>query len=224
MDVEEGGIGIGEVFWTLLLFLLKWLAILAWRFFTGAHLTGQHYNDSTFWHDASNAKKRSVHRPRQFSWWKRKARWKRMAWRNSIFWPVLLLIIGFMWSWSSMIMILGFIGFPVWFMLEPKTHSWHRIRLLFQRPYVATQSNGRVYQHWAWKTSIVHLRRRVKHPANERWHPGIATRAELNGEPRITELTPEMERAVRAELAEELSVGGPIELKLLLDPGVDFVD
>lgn len=208
----------------VLAFLLRWTFILSWRFFTGAHMTGKTYNDSTFWRDASNAKKRATVSPQKYTWWRRKARWRRMTWRNAIFWPTLLIVIGFIWSWSSMIMILGFIGFPTWFLLEPKTHSWHRFRLLFQTPYVGTQSDGRVYQYWAWKRSLVRAFRRVRKPEGERWHQGIATRAELHGEPRITELDPDMERAVRAELAEELPEGGPIELRLLLDPGVDYGD
>jgi hypothetical protein len=208
----------------ILLFMLKWLLILSWRFFTGAHMTGNHFNDSTFWHDATNAKKRAISRPRQYSWWRRKARYKRMIWRHAVFWPALILSIGFAWDWSTMLIILGFMGFPVWFMTEPYHHGWHRIRLLFQNPAVGHDSDGTVYQVWTWKSPIRHARRKLKTPPGERWHPGIATRAELAGEPRVTELTPDMERAVRAELAEELPPGGPIELKLLLDPGVDYGD
>jgi hypothetical protein len=214
-----------EVLFRIVLFLTKWLLILSWRFFTGAHMTGNHFNDSSFWRDATNAKKRAQARPRQYSWWKRKARYKRMLWRNGIFWPVLLLVIGFMWDWSSMLMILGFLGIPSWWIADRRFHMWHRFRLLFQLPYVATESNGHMYQRWAWKTSYRRMFRRLRQirqpKENERWHPGIATPAELRGEPRLVELTPDMERAVRAELAEELPPGGPIELRLLLDPDFD---
>jgi hypothetical protein len=197
--------------------------ILSWRFFTGDFMNARRWNDSTFFHDASNWRKRQKTSPRKYTWWKRKSRLKRMALRNVIFWPTLLLTIGFIWDWSSMLIILGFLGFPVMFMLEPKTHLWHRARLLVQNPAVG-HHNGKVTQSWTWKTSILHAQRKVHTPKGERWHPGIATKAELAGEPKIEKLTPDMERAVRAELAEELSPGGPIELRLLLDPGTDFAD
>jgi len=213
-----------DVVMAVVLFVIKWTFILSWRFFTGNHMNAKRWNDSTFFHDASNWRKRQKTSPRKYSWWRRKSRLKRMVWRNAIFWPTLILTILFVWDWSSTLFILGMFAFPVLFILEPKTHLWHRIRLLCQIPYVATESDGTVHQMWSWKTSILHAKRKLRTPEGERWHPGIATRAELAGAPRIEKLTPDMERAVRAELAEELPPGGPIELKLLLDPGVDYGD
>jgi hypothetical protein len=71
--------------------IFSWLLLMTWRFFTGAHMNGQTYFDTLFFKDAS-----PIHKRRQvaFNTWKRKARVKRMGWRNCIFWPVFWITYG----------------------------------------------------------------------------------------------------------------------------------
>lgn len=199
----------GSVLW----FFTKWGLILSWRFFTGAHMLGQTFNDSTWFHDAS---KRYRIKHKQYSWWKKKARIKRAAWRHCIFWPTLLVTIGFIWSASSMLMIIGFLSPGILYMNK------YRIKCIFFQPFVARLSDGSMQQHWMLKGRYRRFLLTVNRPRGMRRRPGLATPEELRGERSCAELPVDLERAVRAELAEELDGQPPVELKLLLDPGVDF--
>lgn len=200
---------IGVILW----FIFKWTMILLWRFFTGAHMSGRTFNDATWWHDAS---KRYRIRHDRYSWWKSKSRMKRVAWRHCIFWPVLILTAGFVWSWQSMTIILGCLLPGIMYMNK------NRLMSIFFKPFVAQLSNGSKEQHWMLKTHYRRFFRKINPARGIRHKPGLATREELQGERSLTEIPVDYERAVRAELAEELSGQPPVELKLLLDPGVDF--
>jgi hypothetical protein len=203
-------------------FVTKWTVILSWRFFTGAHMTGLRYNNSTWTRPAYNAKKRGLIQPTKYGWWKSKSRFARMGWRHGIFWPTLVLFIGFMWDWSSMLIILGFFTPGIWLLTEKYHHGWHRIRCVFQDPFVGHESDGSVTQHWAWKTKYRRAFRRVHTPKGFRWHPGIATHAELSGAPKLADIPDDMKRAVRAELQDEIPAGEIVHLQLLLDHEQDF--
>jgi hypothetical protein len=90
--------------------VLFWLLLMSWRFFTGAHMNGQTYFDTLFFKDAS-----PIHKRRQvaFNTWKRKARVKRMAWRNCVFWPVFWITYGCIVAPDTMI-VLAFWASPIY--------------------------------------------------------------------------------------------------------------
>lgn len=210
-DKGSGGDWVAALLW----FIIKWTFILSWRFFSGAHMNGKTYNDSTWFRDSSKRFERMRHK---YSWWKRKARIKRAAWRHCIFWPTAIITALFIISWTSTLLILGFLTPGIVLMNE------NRIRMIFQKPVVGTHSDGSVHQHWIWKPKYRRLWRKLHTPKGMRKVPGLATQAELDGVPMITDIPVEYERAVRAELAEELNGQPPIELKLLLDPDIDFAN
>jgi hypothetical protein len=201
-----------EFIGSVMQFLIRWLFILSWRFFTGAHMSGRKHNDSTWWHDAS---KRYSRQRNKYTWWKKKSRMKRATWRHCIFWPVTLLILGFIWSTSSMLFILGIMSPGLFVIIRG------RVRLVFYNPVVATGSDGIVRQHWALKTRYRKFIAKLFPPPDTRKRPGLATEAELLGEPRVADIPVNLERAVRAELAEELNGQPVLELKLLMEPDMD---
>lgn len=212
-----------EFFGTVIWAIVQWSFILTWRFLSGAHMTGKTYNDSTWWKRASNEKRRAVARRNNYTWWKAKSRMGRVAWRNSIFWTFLGLLLAFTWDWSSTLIILGFTLPGLWLLTEKYHHGWHRVRCVFQQPFVGQHSDGSVHQHWVWKTSYRHFGNKFRQRQEKRWRAGVATVGELQGAPKIVDVPVDMERAVRAELAEDMTSVVPIELKLLLDPDTDFV-
>lgn len=185
-------------------FLAKWFFILGWRFFTGAHMNGKTYNDATWWRDSST---RYRNRRNAYTWWRRKARLKRATWRACIYMPTALLILGFIWSTSSMeiglLALAPFLAYVV----------FGRVRILLFQPYttLATDGSGALDQHWMLKPKI-RKRFRKKH------RPGIATSLERSHKPKLVEIPPDKKRAVVHELREELDGELPIEMKLLMAP------
>lgn len=193
--------------WTI----VKWCIIIAWRFFSGAHMDGSTYNDATWWQDASS---RYRVRRQAYTWWRRKARMKRASWRNCIFWPVTLIILGFVWSSSSMAIILlalsPFLAFV----------AFRRGRLALFKPVTQTLSDGIVIQHWYLKSRPKRILQRLHlMKRSGRKMPGLARREELVPAFRVKEIPSELRGAVVRELAEELEGQPPIEMKLLMSPG-----
>lgn len=122
--------------------ILGWLLLMAWRFFTGAHMNGQAYFDTLFFKDAT-----PIHKRRQvaFNAWKRKARVKRMAWRNCVFWPVTFITYGCLVAPWTMFVV-AFWASPLWgylgFIYARKT--------LFEQRKIG-YSEGRVETFWVLK-------------------------------------------------------------------------
>jgi hypothetical protein len=180
-----------------------------WRFLTGAHMNGKKYNDSTWFKGASV---RYSKRRESFTWWRRKARIKRMAWRNSCLFFTIALISALIWSISSTAIIL--LGFSplVAFVLYGKARD------KFWMPVVAHNNDGSVIQLWLPKPKtrkaleMIHLRKR-----QGRKRPGLARPEELRPGVRIEDIPLEYANAVRAEVT-ELDGQPPIEMKLLMDP------
>ena len=196
----------------LLWFIIKWTLILMWRFFSGAHMNGEFYNDSTWWKDAS---KKYQKIRRKYTWWKRKSRMKRAGWRNAIFWPCLILSIGFAVDPWGMAFVVG--------MLSPGLYFFavRRFRLWFYIPVAGTHSDGETYQHWVMKPSVANLLDKLKRDANRRHqkYPGLLPDPEKRRKvPALADVPTEYANAVRGEVVQELDGEPPIELKLLLDP------
>lgn len=190
-----------------LLFILKWTLIISWRFFSGNFMNAREYNDATWWKDAST-KYRKMRR--KYTWWNRKCRMKRMAWRNAIFWPTLILVVGFLWSWTSMLFVLGMMS-PGLFLMVRK-----RVRLAFYLPIVARGSDGSVTQHWVLKPKIRRIIETILPPEGKRRRPGLAMESEL----RPADEWPEDKPTYHVEVlgSNELDGQPPIELKLLMEP------
>ena len=186
-----------------------WNAFLVymWRFFTGAHLNGKTYNDATFWRDCSP---RYKNRRLASTWWRRKARAKRMGWRNACFWiPLLLLVAVTKFPSYTFVVFLLFSPLLAWIIFK-------RGRLLLFDPFTSGNSDGSVNQHWRLKRAIrerLHIRIEPK-----RKRPGLARHDEVAKRVRTRELTPSERRAVVAELAPSLEGEVPTELKLLMTP------
>lgn len=193
--------------------IIKCVLILSWRFFSGAHMNGRIYNDSSWWYDASV---RYRTRQGKGSWWKSKSRIKRAWWRWCFFWPSFFLVLGFIFFPLYTLALIAFF-LPVGIYVNR-----YRLKCIFFQPFVATLSDGTKQQHWMLRGKYRRFLLVVNRPRGMRRRPGLATTEELRGEKSLAEIPVDYERAVRAELAEELNGQPPIELKLLLDPDVDF--
>ena len=178
---------------------------LGWRFFTGAHLNGKTYNDSTW---RLNASIRYRTRRNAYTWWRRKARWRRMAWRHSFFWSTILVIVGCIWSISSMAIILAALS-PALLLL-----TYRKLRLALFMPFGSGNSDGSMNQHWMLKPSIRRSFTRSK-------RPGIVPPELLGKKVRTFDLPPDKTAAVIHELREELAGEVPTKLKLLMAPDDD---
>jgi hypothetical protein len=193
-------------------FFLKWGIILSWRFFTGAHINGKTYNDATWWQDASPMyrKKRSA-----YTWWRRKSRMKRAAWRHSFFWPVTLVTLGFIFFGLSMLAVLGFLAPGLFYM------GWNRLRLELYNPVVVRASDGTVSQAWILKPKWARVVKKIRCPADERKRPGLALESELTPVYRPVDLTSEERKIISSELVEELDGEPSTKMKLLMMPNED---
>jgi hypothetical protein len=174
-----------------------------WRFFSGAFMNGATYNDATWWRDAS-----TMYRKRRLSytWWRRKARMKRAAWRNGIFWPGVLVTSGLMfftsWTIAAMVILLPPLSFV----------AFKRIRPVFFIPVTSGNDDGSVNQHWLLKVRYRRIWERVTRQGRSR--PGLAMPSEIARVPRVREIPSEVRGAVVAELDGQ----PPIEMKLLMTP------
>jgi hypothetical protein len=176
------------------------------------------YNDATWWKDASR-KYQKVRR--KYTWWNRKARMKRAAWRNAIFWPALVLSVGFAVDPLGMFFILGMFAPGLFFM------GYRRWRLFFYIPVAGTHSDGITYQHWTMKPQYRKLLEKFKRDADRRHkkYPGLLPDPEKRSKvPTLADVPIEYANAVRGEVIAELDGQPPIELKLLLDPEVDLIE
>lgn len=122
--------------------ILFWLLLMSWRFFTGAHMNGERYFDTLWFKDATPGYKR---RQVAFSAWKRKARIKRMGWRNCVFWPIAGITYGCLVAPDTMVIlafwmapIYGYLGF-VW------------IRKTFFELHRAGYAEGQIEEFWKLK-------------------------------------------------------------------------
>lgn len=122
--------------------ILGWLLLMSWRFFSGAHMNGQKYFDTLVFKDAS-----AIHKRRQvaFNAWKRKARIKRMAWRNCTFWPVFWITYGCVVAPWTMV-ILAFWASPLYGWL-----GFIYLRKTFFERHKVGYSEGRVEAFWVLK-------------------------------------------------------------------------
>lgn len=203
-----------DVIFACIWFIIKWTLILSWRFFSGNFMDGEPRNDATWWKDAS---KKYIKIRRKYSWWNRKCRMKRVAWRNGIFWPCFVLSVGFAIDPLGMLFILG--------MLSPGLYFFghRRFRLWFYIPVAGKHSDGETYQHWILKPSVRNLLDKFKRDVNRlhKKYPGLLPDPEKRKVPALVDIPLEYANAVRAEVVSELDDGQPpIELKLLLDPDV----
>lgn len=205
------------IFFAALWFIVKWTLILMWRFFSGNYLDGQPRNDATWWKDASR-KYQKVRR--KYTWWVRKCRMKRAAWRNAIFWPCLILSVGFAVDPVGMGFVVG--------MLSPGLYFFghRRVRLWFYLPVAGTHSDGSVHQHWVMKPSVRRLvdKFRPDRLRLYRRHPGLLPDPEKRTGPTLADIPLDYADAVRAEVIERVDDSPPITLKLLLDPEVDMIE
>ena len=193
---------IGIMLW----FILKWVLIIAWRFFSGNFMNAREYNDATWW---KNASRKYQKMRRKYTWWNRKCRVKRMAWRNCIFWPVLWLVIGFMVDAVFTLFVIGIMA-PGLFLIVRK-----RIRLAFYLPIVAHESDGSVRQHWVMKPKIRRIIDTILPPDNRRRRPGLAMESELRGP---AEWPQEPMQYNVEVVGNELDGQPTVELKLLMEP------
>lgn len=207
-----------EALLALIWFIIKWTLIISWRFFTGNFMDGMPRNDATWWKDASRKYQKQR---RKYTWWVRKCRMKRMGWRHAIFWPCLILSVGFAVDPWGMAFIVG--------MLSPGLYYFahRRVRLMFWIPIAGTHSDGETYQHWIMKPQLRRILDKLK-PDRKRHHkkyPGLLPDPEKRTKrPVLADIPLEYANAVRAEVIEQYDVNPPIELKLLLDPDVDMLE
>ena len=201
----------------ILWFAIKWTFILSWRFFSGAHMNGAEYNDATWWRDASR-KYQKVRR--KYTWWRRKSRMKRAGWRNAIFWPCLILSVGFAVDPWGMLFILGMLSPGLYFFMH------RRVRLWFFIPIAGVHSDGIAYQHWILKPAARRLLDKFKPDAkrDRKRYPGLLPDPEKRKTPVLKDIPLEYANAVRGELLDSFNEQPPIELKLLLDPEVDMIE
>jgi len=129
--------------------IIGFILLMLWRFFTGAHMNGKTYFDTLFWKDAS---RRYQFRQVAFSKWKRKARVKRMAWRNAFFWPVALVTYGCIVAPDIMLIVT--------FWLSP-VYCWYLfkyIRSVFMEEHRGTFNEGEHASWWALKRKYQWMR------------------------------------------------------------------
>jgi hypothetical protein len=207
-----------EVFWACVWFVIKWTLILSWRFFTGNFMNGYPVNDATWWKDASRKYQKQR---RKYTWWNRKCRMKRMGWRHAIFWPCLILSVGFAVDPWGMAFILGMLSPGLYFFMH------RRVRLWFWIPIAGTHSDGVTHQHWILKPQVARIVDKLKRDANRahKKHPGLLPDPEKRPQwPVLEDIPPEHLNAVRAEVLEPYDDNPPIALKILLDPDVDMLE
>lgn len=200
------------MFWYIVSGIIRWTFILSWRFFTGAHMDGETHTDATFFKDATPRHKK---RQQTNAAWKCMSRWKRIKWRNGIFWPIVFLFAGFIWSPSSMLFVLGMMSPGLLLIFR------HHIRLAFWLPVVGHHSDGSVKQHWILKPKYRRMHDKMFRPEGKRKRPGLALESELTRGVHYEDIPADYEKAVRAELAEELDGQPFVELKLLMVPDDD---
>jgi hypothetical protein len=209
------------VFGAVLWFIIKWTLIIAWRFFSGAHMNGELYNDSTWWKDASK-KYQKVRK--KYTWWKRKSRMKRAGWRHAIFWPCLILSVGFAVDPWGMAFVIGMLSPGLYFL------GRQRVMLWFFIPVAGTHSDGITYQHWIMKPTFRNLLDKFKpdHLRKHKKYPGLLRDIEFRESEakrmKVEDIPLEYANAVRAEVLDSFVEQPPIELKLLLDPEVDMIE
>lgn len=183
-------------------FLLVWTVKLSWRFFTGAHMNGKTYNDSTFWRDASRSYR---NRRNAYGWWKKKSRAKRIAWRHSVFWPALVIAYGFYAiGWADMIVVF------MWASPFAGYYAYRRLRPIF---FVQMRmiTDGAPEYYWTLRPH---------------WFRRLERLRELFGsnktaEPPTVPVPSEYEAAVRNEIGNEYEDTPMLSLKLLLAPDQD---
>jgi hypothetical protein len=188
----------------------KWFFVIVWRFFSGAHLDGAKHNDSTWWLDASPR-----YPARKRTWWKRKSRAKRAAWRHCIFWPVLLITWAFIFYTSSALIVAVCLLPGAVFM------AWGRVRLALYHPVAGIHSDGSKRQHWILKPRVKRALARFDRNSRKRNHPGIVKKSEKHPRKYTEDIPQEWKHAVVLELAEELDGQPPLELKLLMNPELE---
>jgi hypothetical protein len=198
-------------------FVIKWTFIIAWRFFSGNFMDGQPRNDATWWKDASRKYQKQR---RKYTWWVRKSRMKRVGWRHAIFWPCLILSVGFAVDPWGTAFILGMLSPGLYF------YAHRRVRLWFWIPVAGTHSDGETYQHWVLKPQVRNVVDKLHRDANRRHkkYPGLLPDPEKRRKPRLEEIPTEYANAVRGEVLEQYDLDPPITLKLLLDPDVDMLE
>jgi hypothetical protein len=167
---------------------VKSLIVVLWRFLTGAHMNGKKYNDATFWRDASPRYR--ARRP-AFTWWRRKARGKRAAWRWTFMLVASVLALGF--AWSASVTEFALLGLSPFITVALYQNGR---QLLF----VETNANGEWY--WALR------------PATRR---AIEMLKPKKRQPATDDIPLEYAQAVRNELSED-GEQPPLSLKLLMDP------
>lgn len=196
----------------LLWFITKWILILSWRFFSGAHMNGKTYNDATWWKDASRKYQKMR---RKYTWWNRKCRMKRAGWRQAIFWPCLTLAVGFAVDPWGMLFILGMLSPGLYFFAH------RRVRLWLFIPVSGKHSDGELYQHWILKPNVIRFLDKLRRDEyrHHKKRPGYLPDPEKRRNiPAFEDVPLEYANAVRGEVVSELDGQPPIELKLLLDP------
>lgn len=212
MDVLDA---LAQLVW----FIIKWTIIFSWRFATGNFMDGMRRNDATWWKDAS---KKYQKQRAKYTWWVRKSRMKRAGWRHAIFWPCLILSVGFAVDPWGMLFILGMLSPGLYFF------GYRRFRLWFFIPIRGMDSDGTTYQHWAMKPSVRRLVDKFQpdHLRIYKRHPGLLRDPEYreSKKPRLEEIPTEYADAVRGEVIYDALEQPPIALKLLLDPEVDFIE
>lgn len=180
-----------------------------WRFFvSGHHLNGQTHNDATFWRDASThfRKRRSA-----YTWWRRKARYKRLVWRHSVFWPVVAITAGMMLErMLTVVLLLCMVPLAV-------TLAFRKTRTFLYQPVKAHHLEGHVTQTWIMRPRTRHFLDVVTFKTVT---VGLATRGERKKRIRTKPIPPELRPAVVAELAPEIEA--PTELRLLMTPEAEL--
>lgn len=169
-------------------------------------MNGRTWNDATWWRDASP---RYRNRRLAFTWWRRKARVKRMGWRNACFWIPLILLVAFT-RYTSYAVVTLLLFSPLL-----AYAAFIRGRLLLFDPFTSGNADGSVNQHWRLKPGIRRVLRRELEPKRKR--PGLAMASEVAKVTRTRSLTPSEARAVIAEIGPELG-DVPTEMKLLMAP------
>lgn len=186
-----------------------WLVIRLFRFLTGAHLNGKTYNDATWFQDAS-----PLYRKRRaaYTWWRRKARIKRAAWRNAILWMTVLIFTALVWSVSSTLIILGCMSPALAYV------TFRKLRGVLYNPVTSSNSDGSVKQLWIMKPKTRRALNRIHRPAEMRRRPGLARPHEIERKVRLKEIPPDVKGAVVREIADEFDGQPPTALKLLMAP------
>lgn len=181
-------------------------------------MDGMPRNDATWFKDASRKYQKQR---RKYTWWVRKCRMKRVAWRHAIFWPCLILSVGFAIDPMGMTFIL--------LMLSPGLYFFahQRARLMFWIPVAGKHSDGEIYQHWILKPQVRRILDKLKRDRNRqrKRYPGLLPDPEKRKRvPELADIPVDYVNMVRAEVIDQYDTNPPIELKLLLDPDIDMLE